>query len=70
MKKHYSPSELGTTSKVAKMLGVGATTLTAAVKASHVESVRLGCGSRVVVIKSAQAWVGSDRKPGPKPKRE
>lgn len=68
MKKLYSPVELGTTAKVAKMIGVGATTLTAAITAGHVDSVRLGCGSRVVVIKSAETWFASERKPGPKSK--
>lgn len=64
MATNFNPLELGTTAKVAKSLGVGATTLTAAITAGHVESVRLGCGLRVVVIASARAWHASERKPG------
>lgn len=66
MKKEYRVSEVGTTSKVARMLGVGATTLTAAIAAGHVATVQLGCGHRVVVLQSAKEWHASERKPGPK----
>jgi len=54
-------------SQLARTLGVHTNTLLSAVEAGHVESVTLGCGSRAIVIKSAEAWAESPRKRGPKP---
>lgn len=69
MKTQYKPAELGTISKLSRLLDVNATTLTAAIEAGHVDHVILGCGQRVAVISSAKKWLASDRRPGPKPRK-
>lgn len=66
--KKTTVDEVGSTAKVARMIGVARTTLDNAIRAGYVETRLLGDSeTRVVVIASAQRWVDSERKPGPKP---
>ena len=58
----------GVPARVAKMLGVPRSTLTSAMSAGHVQAAKLGCGTVVARISSAQTWAASDRQPGRPPK--
>lgn len=69
--RNASPfSTVGLIAPVARSLDVNRHTLTSAIKAGHVATEHLGCGTRVVVIESAKAWAASERKTGPKPQAD
>lgn len=61
--------KFGQAAKVAEMVGANRRTLLSACDAGYVETVALGCGSRVVMIESARAWAASERRPGRKARR-